>query len=167
MERWHFHQEAPWLFGDPVFFTAPTTVAGAVVQGRTRLNTGGSKTYPVTRIQEGKPNHRARITRLFCKILPDPAAKHVTFTLKKSDGTAVASETVAYLIHEYDSGNPANPEFMRGSSRGTATTDGSGNIDLLYTGPTASGGTVYVVIFRPYSTTAAYSESLLWTETVD
>jgi hypothetical protein len=90
--------------------------------------------------------------------------KRVRFTLKKADDTVVASETVKYSVHQFDSGAPANANWMARELKGTTTTDASGTVDVDYSAGTAAvGGTVYVVVIRPDTTP---TESMVWTDLV-
>ena len=89
--------------------------------------------------------------------------KRVRFILKKSDNSVVASETVKYGIFQYDSGAPANANWMTRDTKGTVATTAAGLVDVQYTGSVAVGGTVYVVIVRPDTTP---TESMVWTDAV-
>ena len=89
--------------------------------------------------------------------------KRIRFILKKSDNAVVASETVKYGIFQYDSGAPANANWMTRDTKGTVATTAAGLVDVQYTGSVAVGGTVYVVIVRPDTTP---TESMVWTDAV-
>jgi len=89
--------------------------------------------------------------------------KRVRFILKKSADAVVASETVKYGLHQYDSGAPANANWMTRDTKGTVVTTAAGLVDVEYTGAVAVGGTIYVVIIRPNATP---TESMIWTDVV-
>jgi hypothetical protein len=90
--------------------------------------------------------------------------KRVRFSLKKADDTVVVSETVKYSVHQFDSGAPANANWMAREVKGATATDASGEVDVDYSaGAAAVGGTVYVVVIRPDTTP---TESMVWTDVV-
>lgn len=74
--------------------------------------------------------------------------KRVRETIKDKNNAIVASESMSYGIHEFDSGNPANANWMSRSTKGSSSTDASGVFDVQYTGASAVGATVYLVVER-------------------
>jgi hypothetical protein len=89
--------------------------------------------------------------------------KRVRFALKKADNSAAASETVKLGVFTFDSGTVANANWMTREMKSTPTTDGSGLVDVEYTGAGAVGATIYVVVIRPDTSP---TQSLIWTITV-
>ena len=89
--------------------------------------------------------------------------KRARFTLRDSLDALVASETVKYGLFQYDSGLPANANWMTRDTKGTVTTTAAGLVDVQYTGAVAVGGTIYVAVIRPNTTP---TESMVWTDTV-
>lgn len=89
--------------------------------------------------------------------------KRIRFTLKKSDNSVVASETVKYSINEYDGGVPSNADWMARSAKGTTTTAANGLFDVEYTGATAVGQNIYAIVIRPDTTP---TQSFVWNDAV-
>lgn len=89
--------------------------------------------------------------------------KYIRFVLMDSTCTAIASETVKIAIDAYDSGVATNSNWMLRRQFGLTTTDGVGQISLLYTGADNAGDLVYVTVIRP---NAVPIESMVWTTTV-
>ena len=98
--------------------------------------------------------------------------KRIRFTLKKSDNTVAANETVKLAVSKYNSGvategpgdnvtgdNPQGGIWMGREMNATPTTDANGLLDIPYNGGSAVGGTVYVTVIR---TNASPSESMIW-----
>ena len=84
-------------------------------------------------------------------------------TLKKSDGTAAANETVAYIVLGYQGGDAGHTNYGVRDNKGTATTDGNGLLTLPYAGAAQAGQLCYIAIFRPYPNP---TESVIWHDTV-
>jgi len=90
--------------------------------------------------------------------------KRVRLTLKDKNNAVVASTTVKYGIFQYDSGAPANANWMTRDTKGTATTTAAGLLDVQYTGTVAVGATVYVAVIQPNVTP---TEAFVWDQAVD
>jgi hypothetical protein len=89
--------------------------------------------------------------------------EYIRFVLMDSTCTAIASETVKIAIDAYDSGVATNSNWMLRRQFGLTTTDGVGQISLLYNGVENPGDTVYVTVIRPNTTP---TQSMVWTTTV-
>ena len=105
----------------------------------------------------------AELTETVDKAVTNNLTKRVRFTLKKSDNSVVASETVKYGLFVYSSGETANGDWMSRDDKGTVATTAAGLVDVQYTGAGGVGGTIYVVIIRPNVTP---TESMIWTDVV-
>ena len=90
--------------------------------------------------------------------------KRIRLTLKDKNNNTVNSTTVKYGILQYDSGAPANANWMTRDTKGTAATNASGLLDVQYTGSVAVGANVYVVVIQPDTTP---TESFTWHQAVD
>lgn len=90
--------------------------------------------------------------------------KRIRLTLKDKNNATVASETVKYAVLEYDSGAPANANWMSRTDKGTVATDASGVLDVAYSGSTVVGSDVYVAVIRPNTTP---TEAFVWHQAVD
>lgn len=97
------------------------------------------------------------------KAVTNSLTKRIRFTLKKSDNSVVASETVKYSINEYDGGVPSNADWMARSAKGTTTTAANGLFDVEYTGATAVGQNIYAIVIRPDTTP---TQSFVWNDAV-
>ena len=84
-------------------------------------------------------------------------------TLKDSSNALITNTLVKWGILEYGSGNPSDADWMSVSNKGTDWTDGSGNLQVPYSGPSAKGATVYVAVVQPDTTP---EESMIWTDEV-
>lgn len=89
--------------------------------------------------------------------------KYIRFVLMDFTCTAIASETIKIAIDAYDSGVATNNNWMLRRQFGLTTTDGVGQISLLYTGSDNAGDTVYVTVIRPNTLP---TQSMVWTTTV-
>jgi len=89
--------------------------------------------------------------------------KYIRFILMDSNCSTVNSETIKIAIDAYDSGIATNSNWMLRRQFGTTTTDGVGQISLLYTGVENYGDTVYVTVIRPNTLP---TQSMVWTTTV-
>lgn len=151
---------AYWILRVPVLFTADMVVTYAYSQS------AGNTTDTITGTE-------------LAETTAEPAAMSLTrrirFALKKSDGTAAASETVKYAVFQYNGGtvdgngdhvtesNPKGMTWMLREQQGTTTTDASGILDVPYAGVAACGATIYVMVIR---TNASPSQSFIWNDTV-
>jgi len=100
--------------------------------------------------------------------------KRIRFNLLKADDTPAASETVKVAVLKYNSGTVENTgdnidrlgfagTWLKREMEFLATTDSNGLLDALYNGPSAVGGTVYLIVIRPNTSP---TESLIWTYTI-
>ncbi|MDO8495533.1 MAG: hypothetical protein Q7S32_03355 [bacterium] len=90
-------------------------------------------------------------------------SKVVHFLLKDKNDAAVASEAIKISVHVYATGDADQATWMDKDtlSDRTISTDSSGIVEAVYTGSSAVGATVYVVVIR---TTPV--ESFVWTDTI-
>jgi hypothetical protein len=79
-------------------------------------------------------------------VTPNTVSKRIRFVLCDSADALVANETVKSAILEYDSGT--GDRWMILANKASVTTDANGQFDALYAGPTPTGGTVIVSVFR-------------------
>lgn len=89
--------------------------------------------------------------------------KGVAMVLKNAANAIVTNTLVKWGIFEYGGGTPSDPDFLSLSDKGTDWTDGSGNLQIPYSGPSGKGDTVYVAVIHPDDTPA---ESMIWTDTI-
>lgn len=89
--------------------------------------------------------------------------KRIRETIKNAAGTALNAVTVKYGVFQYDSGAPANANWMTRDQKGTVATSAAGVLDIEYTGAAAVGGTAYVVVIQPDTTP---TEAMIWPSTV-
>lgn len=82
----------------------------------------------------------------------DQLSKRVRFILRSSTDAVVASESVKVAVMEYDSGTVANSSWMLRSDKATVTTESNGQVDTVYTGTVAVGGSVYAAVIRTVET---------------
>ena len=106
----------------------------------------------------------AELTETVDAAVTNNLTKRVRLTLKDKNNANVASETVKYGIFQYDSGAPANADWMTRDTKGTVATDANALLDVQYTGSVAVGADVYVVVIRPNTTP---TESFVWNQVVE
>ena len=90
--------------------------------------------------------------------------KRIRLTLKDKNNNVVVATSVKYGIFQYDSGDPANANWMTRDEKGVALTSGLGLLDVPYTGGVAVGSNVYVVVIQPDTTP---TEAFVWPQVVD
>ena len=101
--------------------------------------------------------------------------KRIRFILYGSNGSAVVSESVQVAVCAYNAGavdnigdnisaaNPAGGNWMLKEQFCNTTTDGSGLIDIQYTGLDVAGTSKYIIVYRP---TVSPTESLVVIDTI-
>jgi len=143
---------AIWMLGIPVLLTHDDVLTysyNPATGNTTSLETGAELTAATNRPLGNRLTRRIRLS------------------LKKSDNAPASNETVQLAVHTYNSGTVEGPGdngaglWMRREMEASAITSVAGVLDVPYTGPSACGASVYIVIFRPSAT-----ESLAWTDTV-
>ena len=95
--------------------------------------------------------------------LTNSLTKRIRETIKNAAGTALNAVTVKYGVFQYDTGAPANANWMTRDQKGTVATSATGVFDIQYTGAAAVDGTAYLVVIQPDTTP---TESTVWTSTV-
>lgn len=89
--------------------------------------------------------------------------EYIRFILMDSACTTVNNETIKIAIDAYASGVATNSNWMLRRQFGLTTTDGVGQVSLLYNGVENAGDTVYVTVIRP---NVLPTQSMVWTTTV-
>ncbi len=88
--------------------------------------------------------------------------KRIRFVLKDKDGAAV-TVAIKYALLEDANGVASDSTWMSRTDKGTTTPDGSGNVDVEYTGTVAVADTCYVAVIQPNVTPV---QSMIWPDTV-
>lgn len=90
--------------------------------------------------------------------------KRVRRLLHTANGSTINSTTVKYAICEYGNGDPTNSSYGTRTDKGTAASDGSGFLDVAYSGSTVVGGVVFLDIITPDSSP---TQAFTWMAAVD
>lgn len=98
------------------------------------------------------------------KAVTNNLTKRARAILKDKNNAVLNAVTVKYAIQEYDSGVPANANWLTRTNKGTAVTTAAGLLDVQYTGATAVGSNVYLTVIQPDTTP---TEAMVWPQLVE